>query len=95
MEKESVEKENYLKDGYLVEGMTCSECEKKITSSLNKLHGVKSTEADLGSSAVSFEYDPGVISLDEIRITLKDLGYKMVDQKPPEGKEDQRDGCCS
>lgn len=95
MKTESMAKENFIKDGYLLEGMTCDECERKIISTLNNLEGVQSAEADLSSSAVSFDYDPGAVAIDKIRTTLKDLGYKMVDTKPPEGKGDQRDGCCS
>lgn len=92
---ESLPENNTIKDSYLVEGMTCTGCERSINLSLNKLEGINSAKADLGSSSVSVEYDPSVISVDKIKSAVNKLGYKIVDKKAPEGKDEGRDGCCS
>lgn len=89
------EKQVLLKDSYLVEGMSCTGCERTITGVVSNLPGVSSAKADLERTSVSFEYNPEKITVDDIKQALNRIGYKIVDKTPPPGKQGQRDGCCS
>ena len=89
------EKQVTVKDSYLVEGMSCTGCERTITRVVSNLPGVSSAKADLKQTSVSFEYNPNKITVNDIKHALNRIGYKILDKTPPRGKEDQRDGCCS
>lgn len=62
-----------------VEGMTCTGCENNIQFALTSLKGVDSVDADHRAKTVRVDYDPEVISPDEIRRAIEDMGYRMVD----------------
>lgn len=60
-----------------VGGMFCGHCEYKISSALNALNGVESASAYLSKSKVEIVFDPELISEEEIRQTITDLGYEI------------------
>jgi len=62
-----------------VEGMTCTGCENNIQFALRSLKGVHSVDADHRAKTVHVDYDPDVISEDEIHRAIEDMGYRMVD----------------
>jgi copper chaperone CopZ len=77
------------KEIYLVEGMTCSGCERTVSKVVGNIDGVKSSQADLASSTVSLEYDPSKITIDKIKSAINSVGYNFVGQRPA---NDQREG---
>ena len=77
------------KESYLVEGMTCSGCERTVSRVINNLEGVQSAKADLNSSTVDVEYDPSRVTIEAIRSAVDGIGYKFVGQRPANG---QREG---
>lgn len=79
------------KESYLVEGMTCSGCERTIQKVVGNIEGVKSSKADLKSSTVSVEYDPEKVSIDKIRSAVNGVGYKFVGEKPAYGQREGSD----
>jgi copper chaperone CopZ len=79
------------KESYLVEGMTCSGCERTIQRVVGNLEGVKSSRADLKSSTVSVEYDPERVTIDQIRSAVNGVGYKFVGERPPHGQRESSD----
>lgn len=79
------------KGSYLVEGMTCSGCERTIQKVVSNLDGVSMAKADLASSTVSVEYDPGKVKIDDIRIAIQRVGYKFVGERPAHGQKEGRD----
>ncbi|HEY5823361.1 MAG TPA: cation transporter [Cyclobacteriaceae bacterium] len=74
---------------YLVEGMTCSGCERTVQKVVENLEGVKSSKADLKSSTVSVEYDPSKVSIHKIKSAVDGLGYKFVGERPANGRRDK------
>jgi copper ion binding protein len=76
---------------YLVEGMTCSGCERTIQKVVGNIEGVKSSKADLKSSSVSVEYDPEKVSIDRIRSAVEGIGYKFVGERPAHGQREGSD----
>ena len=77
--------ETIKKEIYLVEGMTCSGCERTVQRVVENLEGVKSSKADLKSSTVSVEYDPSKVSIDKIKSAVDGVGYKFVGERPANG----------
>jgi Cu+-exporting ATPase len=69
------------KESYLVEGMTCSGCERAIQRVVSGIEGVQSAKADAQSSTVSVEYNPEKVNVDQIRSAVGKIGYKFVGKK--------------
>lgn len=79
------------KESYLVEGMTCSGCERTIQKVVGNIEGVKSSKADLKSSTVSVEYDPDKVSIERIRSAVNGVGYKFIGERPVHGQREGSD----
>ena len=78
-------------ESYLVEGMTCSGCERTIQRVVGNIEGVKSSKADFKSSTVSVEYDPEKVSIDKISSAVNGVGYKFVGERPSHGQREGSD----
>lgn len=79
------------KESYLVEGMTCSGCERTVSKVISNLEGVTSSEADLKSATVSVEYDPSKVTIDKIKNAVNGVGYKFVGERPANGEREGTD----
>jgi len=79
------------KAAYLVEGMTCSGCERTVQKVITNLEGVESAKADLQTSTVSVVYDPEKVSIDQIKTAVDKVGYKFVGERPAAGQREGRD----
>lgn len=74
------------KESYLVEGMTCSGCERTVSRVVGNLQGVTSSNADLKSSTLSVEYDPSKVTIDKIKNAVNGVGYRFVGSMPAHGQ---------
>lgn len=83
------------KESYLVEGMTCSGCERAIQRVVSSLPGVSEAKADANSSTVSVQYDPQQVNIDQIRSAVNKIGYKFVGERPAFGQKEGRDDAVS
>lgn len=83
-----MEQERTHKASYLVEGMTCSGCEKAISSVVGNIEGVQSATADLSSSTLSVEYEPQKVDIGKIKSAVQSVGYKFVGERPPHGQRE-------
>jgi P-type Cu+ transporter len=79
------------KEAYLIEGMSCSGCERAIQRVVSNLEGVAHAKADLASTSLALEYDPGRINIDSIKSAVGKLGYKIVGERPAEGQREGSD----
>ena len=61
----------------LVEGMSRTDCENNIRFALTSLEGVCRVDADHEAKSVEVDYDPALITVDEIPRAVK-VGYRMV-----------------
>lgn len=62
------------KDKFVLSGLVCDGCLERLSQSLNRLKGVKSIEASMGS--LECEYDESKISAGRIIDTVNGLGYR-------------------
>ncbi|KAL4572747.1 hypothetical protein LXL04_019530 [Taraxacum kok-saghyz] len=61
---------------FIIGGMTCAACVNSIEGILRKLHGVKKAVVALTTSLGEVEYDPSIISKDEIINAIEDAGFE-------------------
>ncbi len=64
-----------MKEKFNVTGMTCSACSAGIERSLNRLNGVEKADVSLMGESMQVEYNPEVISKENIIAAVVDLGY--------------------
>ena len=72
----------------------CTMCEKTIEGSLEGVEGV--TEADwvVESNEMSVSFDPEVITFDEIKQKIADVGYDSDSHRAKDKVYDNLHGCC-
>ena len=74
-----------LRKSYLVEGMTCSGCERAIQKVVSNLEGIKSAKADLTESTLTLEYNPEKVDIGAIKSAVSSIGYKFIGERPASG----------
>lgn len=80
--------EKSVKKVFLVEGMTCSGCERTVSRVVGNLEGVRSSQASLKDATVSVEYDPEKTGIDQIRSAVHSVGYRFVGERPAQGQRE-------
>lgn len=61
-----------------VQGMDCTGCENNIQFALTSLAGVHQVKADHLTQTVQVDYDPALITLDEIHGAVEAMGYRVA-----------------
>ena len=61
-----------------VYGMTCDKCRMTITRELEDLVGVEHVVVNLPDRIVEVAYDESIISLDDIKEKIQELGYDAM-----------------
>lgn len=57
--------------------MICPQCEDEIARKITHRRGILTCRASYRKSCVLAEYDPDIISADEIKAALSDIGYPV------------------
>ena len=65
-----------------VPDISCEHCQRAIEGALNHEPGVTSAKVDVPSKKVYLDYNPGQISLDQVKAVLDDEGYAVAGQTP-------------
>ncbi|GMQ97808.1 MAG: hypothetical protein BMS9Abin17_0311 [Acidimicrobiia bacterium] len=63
-----------------VDGMSCTGCERRITSALRDVSGVTEALADHKAGTVTLAVGAEFGSPDVVRQTIEDLGYELVNE---------------
>lgn len=61
-----------------ISGMKCAGCAARIESELKNTRGVLHASVNFASSTASVEFDPSVVSINEIEEKIRELGYDVV-----------------
>ena len=69
---EFIMKETNLK----IEGMHCAGCSTRLEKVLNNLEGVETAKVSLEEKKATIKYDETKISLESIKETIEDAGFK-------------------
>jgi mercuric ion transport protein len=59
-----------------IEGMTCAACAKSVESKLKELKGVESVSVSYQTGSAAIEFDPAVVTLQQLQKAIQDAGYK-------------------
>jgi copper ion binding protein len=74
--------EGQLRIGYKVEGIKTSATEVKLTKGVAALKGVSHVRASHLSGTVTVDYDPKLVTPEQIEAKLKELGFPPVAKSP-------------
>lgn len=55
--------------------ISCQGCARAINTALSALDGVESVKVDISDKAISVTFDPGRVTLNEIRRCLSQAGF--------------------
>jgi copper chaperone CopZ len=72
----------------------CGMCKEKIEGKLNYEKGIVFAELDVPSKVVTVKYKKDVISQDEIRKIISELGYDADEVKANESAQNNLPACC-
>jgi Cu+-exporting ATPase len=61
-----------------ISGMTCATCVVHNEEALRNLPGVETVVVNLATGKASLEYDPGRVTLSDMRRTVADVGYEVI-----------------
>ena len=61
-----------------VVGMACSACSANVEKKLNSLEGVHAASVSLAGRSALIDFDPSVISLDDMKREINNIGYDLV-----------------
>jgi len=62
-----------------IKGMTCANCAQTIERALNRLGGVVKAKVNFASERTTVEYVPALVSLEEIKKAVVDIGYEVIE----------------
>jgi len=60
-----------------IQGMTCGSCVKKITSIVEEVSGVLDCEVSLADKSAEVEFDPDILTAEDIEKTINNIGTKV------------------
>src|SRR5690625_4124182 len=60
-----------------ITGMTCAACSSRVEKVLNRTDGVEAN-VNLTTEKASIQYDPAIISIDEIEKKIERVGYSVA-----------------
>ena len=59
-----------------IEGMSCMACVAKVKKTLSDLSGINEVKVSLENKSATIQYNPDNISLDKIKQSIDEIGYK-------------------
>ncbi len=66
------------KETIKIGGMTCAACSQRVEKAIAKLEGIGSVSVNLATEKATFEYDPQVIRLSDIKECVEKTGYQAL-----------------
>ena len=79
-----------MKKTFPVIGLACSACSARVEQHLSGLKGIESCSVSLAGRTALVEFDPEVISLEEMKREVNDIGYDLVIEEDRNVEEIER-----
>lgn len=70
---------NHQEFTWKLKGLHCSSCAMNIDLALEEINGVVKVKTNYANSQTKLTIDPNLVKTSEIKKTLNDLGYQVVD----------------
>ncbi|MFZ7102365.1 MAG: heavy metal translocating P-type ATPase [Peptococcaceae bacterium] len=74
-----------------IQGMTCAACSARIERGLNKMDGILEAGVNLALEKAAVLYVPSVVTLQDIRKKIQDIGYQVLDLSGEENKDKEQE----
>lgn len=58
--------------------MTCMHCKSSVTKAAQEVAGVAKVDVNLDTKAVTVEFDPAKVSMDQIKEAIRKKGYSVA-----------------
>ena len=71
-------------------GMACSACSANVERKLSSLHGINSASVSLAGRTALVDYEPDVISLEDMKREISGIGYDLVIENDRSAEEINR-----
>lgn len=72
-------------------GMTCAACSTRIEKVLNKMDGMTSATVNLATESASLEFNPAILSIEDIIGKIQNLGYDAKEKIQREAKAQHKE----
>jgi P-type Cu+ transporter len=73
-----------------VQGMTCASCVNRVEKALKSLKGVVKVNVNFATQRASVEYLPGEVTIRDLKRTVQDAGYDVLEVKEEDIVEKER-----
>src|SRR3989338_1733435 len=80
---------NLEKRSFAIRGMHCASCVRVLERSLGKVDGVSSAVVNLATEKASIEYDPKIVSDDNLSSAVSKVGYEAVLKDKSENEDEE------
>jgi len=87
MGKEDNKPENYEHTELDILGMSCVNCANSIKTYLTKVNGVYNVDINFTSEVAGIEYDPNLISKNDIISDIRKMGYDVMEEDDEDSSE--------
>jgi len=67
-----------VKNKFKVEGMGCAMCKERVQNTLRDIKGVSKANVNLMFKNAKVEYDPEVVSAEDLKKAVKEAGYDLI-----------------
>jgi P-type Cu+ transporter len=74
-----------------ISGMTCAACSTRIEKSLNRMEGISKASVNLTGETGTVEYNPAVVSIEDMLMKIEKLGYKGSIKQDRETKKSKKE----
>ena len=59
-----------------IEGMSCGHCVMRVEKGVGAMPGVKTAKVDLAKKEGTFTFDPALVTAEQIKAKIVEIGYK-------------------
>ena len=70
-----------IKETIIISGMNCTSCTGKVEKTVGALSGVVNAIVNFPTEKLSVEFDASQLTLDEIKVVIEELGFKVIAPK--------------
>ena len=78
------------KQAYKIQGMHCAACSAALEKSFNNLKGVVRASVNIGTEKATIEYNPKLLSLNDLKQVITNKGLKAFDLDKDNALEEER-----
>lgn len=75
---------------FKIQGMTCAACSKAVERVTRKIPGVQTSDVNLATERLKISYDPDMVTVAQIKDTVKKAGYKAVEETDKPQADDKQ-----